>query len=164
MRRILLSMLLTVSVSGLVKAQETTGPVAEGVTKEVMQLEREKVQCFLSTAKSNNNCADWIQKNYADGDLDITNLGGGPRRRTKAEVMDEIRSGQRKFLAFAQTVHVTNVYGKGGDGTAAAMSYIADGTSETNGKRSNFNDFGVDIWVKQGGQWSLVLMNTRIAY
>jgi len=169
MRRILLAMMLAIAVSRVVKSQEATGPVAEGVAKEVMQLEREKAQCLLSTAKGSNNCADWIQKYYADEDLDITSFGGGPRRRSKAVVMEEIRSGKRKLLAFDQTNKVTNVYtatvgGKAGDGTTAVVTYIAHGTSETNGKRSDFNEYCIDVWTKQGGQWFLVLMNTRTAY
>lgn len=178
MRRILLSMLFVISVCGIAKAQgttgpvaettgpvvETTGPVADQAIKEAKQLEVEKVQCFQSTAKGGSNCADWIEKNYAREDLDITRLGGEPRRRSKAQVVDEIKSGQRKFLDFAQTIHVTNVYGNGGDGTTVVVTYTADGTSENAGKRGTFDDFCIDVWYKQGGKWSLTLMNCRPAY
>jgi hypothetical protein len=164
MRRFLLSMLLVVSAFGVAKAQETTGPVADQATKEVKQLENEKVQCFLSTAKGGSSCSDWIVKNYANEDLDISRLGGEPRRRSKSQVVDEIKSGQRKFLEFSQTIHVMNVYGNGGDGTTVVVTLTADGTSENNGKHGEFDDFCVDIWYKQGGKWSLILMNTRPAY
>ena len=178
MRNFLLCMLLVIGVTPVVNAQvvtgpgtqEATGPGAQAVAKDVLQLEHEKVQCFLSTTKGANNCADWIQSHYADEDLDITNFGGGARRRSKAVVIDEIRSGERKFVTFDQTNKVTNVYAPtaggepGDDGTTVVVAYIANGTSETNGTRSNFNDFCVDVWTKQGGQWSLILMNTRPAY
>lgn len=169
MQRILLAMLLAVAVSGDVNAQEATGPGASAVTKEVLQLEHEKVQCFLSTTQGTNNCADWIQKYYADEDLDITNLGSGPRRRSKAEIIAEVRSGQRKLWAYDQSNRVINVYtpmpdGEAGDGTTVVVTYIATGTSEVDGKRFDFNQFCIDIWTKQGGKWMLVLINTRTAY
>jgi len=167
--RIILLAIVLLSIVGSVKAQEATGPIAESVTKEVLQLEHEKIQCFLSTATANNSCADWLQKHYAAEDLDITSFGGGPRRRSKASVVEEIRSGTRKFVAFDQTNKVTNVYtatvgGKPGDGTTAVVTYLANGTSETNGRRSDFKEYCIDIWTKLDGQWVLVLMNTRPAY
>lgn len=165
---LIVTLLIAVLTWGL-SAQEASGPVAAAVTKDVLQLEHEKVQCFASATAGTNNCAEWFQEHYADEDLDITTFGAGPRRRSKSVVIRELQSGKRKFVTFNQSNKTVNIYtpapgGEAGDGTTAVITYTAVGTSETDGKRADFDDFCIDVWTKQGGRWLLVLMNSRTAY
>jgi hypothetical protein len=164
MRRILLSMLSGILLVGFAKAQqaETTGETAENVKKEALAIEEEQRKCFLSTTSSDNRCADWIRNHAADGILHFTVEGGDPRSRTKGELVNELESGQRKWFKYEPFGHVVHVYGDGGNGTLAVVTYNVNGDVELYGKRSSVKEFCIDIWKKINGQWWCVLTSTHL--
>ena len=149
MKELSLGVLLLVSSAAFLNAQQVTGEVFETAKKEVLQLEDQQRQCVLS----GSSCADWINKHYAEGALIVTDAAGSPRQSDKAQLMEDLKSGQVKVLANSQSAYLVHVYGSGRDGTAAVVGYNLDETVEISGNRYNAKLFGCDIWHKQNGQW-----------
>ena len=149
MRKLALAILVAVASAGVIKAQQVTGETFETVKKDVLQLEDEQRQCLLS----GSSCADWINKHYAEGALIVSDAAGTLRQGNKAQLLEDLKSGQVKVLANNQSAYLVHVYGSGGDGTAAVVGYNLDETIEIAGNRYNAKLFGCDIWHKQNGQW-----------
>ena len=152
MRRICLSVLLAASVVGLGKAQEqATGDVAERVTKEILDIEQQKVNCFSNVGQLAGWSADWIKWHVADGEIHYTD-----RLRTKDEVMDELRTGMRRNINNVQYNNIVHVYGNGEDGTLAVVTNESKaGIIELYGIRhiGQGTGLGIDIWYRQAGRW-----------
>src|ERR1700681_96087 len=91
MRRILLSMLLAVSLVGLVKAQEMTGDAAENDKKEILKIEQDKLDALRKDGlrKNASAAADWFHR-YDDDGMIMVNLDG--TITTKAEHEPKLRS------------------------------------------------------------------------
>jgi hypothetical protein len=160
MRRSLFSVMLAVSLVGFVKAQETTGDKAEEVKKEILKLEHEKVQALVTNGPA---CADWFDRHEADSDVRIS---GNGTRDTKARAVARMRSEQKKVFSLNQYDEQVHVYGNGGNGTTAVVSYLQVGTrakeqegkpSTDDVKRSTTEGAGTDVWVKLDGQWWFVV-------
>ena len=62
---IFLMAMLALGFAGLARAQETTGPKAEAVKKEILKVEEEKLKAFQSTGTSKNISPDWVKANDA---------------------------------------------------------------------------------------------------
>lgn len=154
MRRIICAMLLSVLVVGLARAQESTGAVATAVIKQIKRLEHDKVQAFLSTTTSHDYCADWIRVHDAEG-IDHTMEDGS--RQTKAQVIAELQTGNRKLSKNDQYNHVYHVYGNGGSGTTVVVSYDSDAVLQYYGKTIRGLGEGTDVWVNVNGKWWFVL-------
>jgi hypothetical protein len=160
MRPVLLSLMLAVSLVGLATAQETTGDAAEQVKKEVLELEHEKVQALVSNGPA---CADWFEHHEAATDVRVSGNGA---RDTKAQAVARMRSQQKRVFSLNQYDEQVHVYGNGGNGTTAVVSYLQVGTraqeqegkpSTDDSKRSTTEGAGTDVWVKVDGQWWFVV-------
>ena len=68
---IFLMAMLALGFAGLARAQETTGPKAEAVKKEILKVEEEKLKAFQSTGTSKNISSDWVKANDAEGIVHI---------------------------------------------------------------------------------------------
>jgi hypothetical protein len=156
MKRILLVALLTGLFGNIVTAQEATGKVAEQVKAEIIQFEHEEELAMMSsTSTTNNYAADWVQRVDAD-DIAFTNPYGV---YTKAELVAQFREGKHKtYSAKAADLHV-RVYGNGGDGTTAVVTYInaSDGTHTGQAERTAIKTRGTDVFIKVDGQWRWVV-------
>jgi hypothetical protein len=157
MKRILLVIALTFTLVGLAKAQEATGQTAEKVKKEILQLEEEKCKVYMSTTGSSPDgsyAADWVARIDAD---DIAFIGVNGRPRTKAEHIAGFRSGKTKvYLCIEHNPHV-RIYGGGGDGTTAVVTYLHEVNDEHDGQRSTTKANGTDVFVKVDGAWRWVV-------
>ena len=154
MRRILLSALLTILLTGVVRAQQTTGEAAEKAKREVMQFEKDKVPLLL---KGGPAFADFFDRVDAD-DVIIINGNGGTI--SKAAHVANRRSGGRKQLSNNQHDHHVYVYD---NGNVAVVTYIGTTKDEMNGKVSTSTVRCADTWVKQGGKWlRIVHANTDL--
>ena len=160
MRRIIFSVMLAVSLAGFAKAQETTGDTAEAVKKEILQLEHEKVQALVTNGPM---CADWFERHEADNDVRIS---GNGTRDSKARAVARMRTAQKRVFSLNQYDEQVHVYGNGGNGTTAVVSYLQVGTrakeqegkpSTDDSKRSTTEGAGTDVWVKVDGQWWFVV-------
>lgn len=160
MRNIIFSMLLAVSFVSFASAQETTGSAAEDVKKEVLKLEHEKVQALITNGPE---CADWFAHHEAENDVRISGNGSTD---SKALAVTRMRTSQKRVFSLKQYDEQVHVYGNGGNGTTAVVSYLQTGTraKEQEGKastedtaRSTTEGAGTDVWVKVDGQWWFVV-------
>jgi len=160
MRRLIFSIMLAVSFVNFAIAQETTGNTADEVKKEVLKLEHEKVQALLANGPM---CADWFEHHEADNDVRVSGNGS---RDSKARAVARMRTSQKRVFSLTQYDEQVHVYGNGGNGTTAVVSYLQTGTraKEQQGKpstddsdRSTTEGAGTDVWVKVDGQWWFVV-------
>src|ERR1700680_179600 len=95
MKKILLSILAVVTVVGVAKAQEATGPATEKVKKEIIQLEREKIKQITTTTTTNDRSiiVNWEKQIDAD-DIDFESANGV--YQTKSEIIDGFATGKHK--------------------------------------------------------------------
>jgi hypothetical protein len=144
MRKILLLVALSVLWTGYARAQQTLGPVAEQVRKEIMTLEREKVPLLLQGGAA---FAEWLEK-VDDVDAVFTGPDGGSNN--KAVQVAKWRNGDVTQNLNYQHDHEVFVYN---NGRVAIMTYV--GTLDVNirGKRVTEIMRAADTWVKQNGKW-----------
>jgi hypothetical protein len=154
MPRILLTILLAVSFVGLVEAQEATGDTAEKVKKEIIQLEHEKEKAYMSTTGSNPYAADWVARVDAD---DIAFFGQNGQTKTKAEHVAGFRSGKSKIYFIKEHDMHVRIYGNGGNGTTAVVTYLHESTGDHQGQRVTVVANGTDVFVKVDGAWRWVV-------
>src|SRR5579872_6135545 len=141
MRKILL---LAVSVSlmlALVRIQvRADSDKAAQVQKEILQLEDERDHALM------NNDADWFERVFAN-DIDY-NSGTG----TKAQIVAQIRSKERKWQAVRHDNYRVRVYGN-----TVVVTYRSGSTMEYQGKVSTNLANTTDVYVKQQGKWLAVV-------
>lgn len=154
MPRIFLFILTVIFVAGPVHAQEATGPVAEKVKKEIMQLEQEKITALLSTTSTKNYAAEWFDRVYVD-DIDHSSSAGIVKN--KAQLLTEFRTGNHRTFRDDQYDWHIRVYGDGENGTTVVVNYVASSDVERNGKRAANKDACSDVFVKLSGAWRMVL-------
>jgi ketosteroid isomerase-like protein len=144
MRRILWLPLATVVLAGLVQGPKLKA--AEGdeeVKKEILELEEKQNQLFLKAD------VNFLARIYADS-IDWTRPTGEPL--TKAQVLANLRSGKEKYNSITHDDLKVHVYGD---------TVVVTGHSTTNlqydGKVFSSPRRFANVWVKQGGQWRLVV-------
>jgi hypothetical protein len=143
MQKVLLIILLAVSMVGVVKAQGAPGAKPdqnEEIKKEILKLENERDRALM------NNDADWFERVFAD---DIDYNGGTV---TKAQIVGEIRSKERKWQAVRHDDYRVRVYGN-----TVVVTYRSGSTMEYKGKVSTNLANTTDVYVKQGGVWRAVV-------
>jgi ketosteroid isomerase-like protein len=151
MYRIILTILFVVATSGLVHAQGNIGKHSdhdEETKKQILALEQEKVQAL---ERSGPFAAEWFELHFAD---DIDYVNGNGVSFTKAQTVEEFRSGARKLrLVHHDDFHV-NVYGK-----TAVLSYRGNDIMERNGKVGNRELVRTtDVYVQQDdGAWRIAV-------
>ena len=152
MRRFLLPTLSAFLWTGVVHAQEITGPKADEVRKEILKIEDEKVAGLLH---GGSEPVDWIRQYDAD-DVAQTNIDGSSP--SKAEIEAGLQPGVFKMHSMKQDEHRFHVYD---NGNVAVVTYHALGVLERNGKVTNRESRFTDVWVKQNGAWLRVLHAER---
>jgi non-ribosomal peptide synthetase component F len=143
MRKSFVMMVLAFSILGVLKVQRTLGARAnqdEQIQKEVLKLENERDRALM------NNDADWFERVFAD-DMDY-NSG----TVTKAQIVAEIRSKERKWQAVRHDDYRVRVYGN-----TAVVTYTSGSTMEYKGKVSTNRANTTDVYVKQAGVWRAVV-------
>jgi hypothetical protein len=153
MKRIFLVFMLAFGFAGLVSAQETTGPNAEKVKKEILKLEEEKLKAFQSTATSNNISPDWVRNNDAEA---IVHINADGTEDTKAGLVKDLEKHERILHSLRYGPQNIRVYGDGENGTTAVTTYPTFDDIEVYGKRTNSEHYSLDVWVKRDGKWWFV--------
>ena len=157
MQKLLLSMLLAVSLAGFVKADDImmTGPVAEKVKKEIVDLLMEDLKAF---DKGGNVAADFIDRHEVDSILYLNAGGGGNQQLTKAQRVQEWRNGSRKILSHSRHDIRVRVYD---NGNVAVADFINDQATHSNGKDQTPGSIHVlRVYVKNNGIWRTVVFDT----
>ena len=154
MRQIFLFVLLMTLSVGSIRAQEATGPTAEKVKKEIMQLEQEKIKALLSTTSTKSYAAEWFDRVYTD-DIDHSSSSGAVKN--KAQLLADFREGNHRTYRDDQYDWHIRVYGDGESGTTVVVNYIASSDVERNGHRAASKDACSDVFVKLNGTWRMVL-------
>jgi hypothetical protein len=152
--RTLLLVLLVVIPVGSAWAQEASGPTAEKVKKEIMQLEQEKIKALLSTTSTKNYAAEWFERVYVD-DIDHSSASGTVKN--KAQLLAEFRTGNHRTYRDDQYDWHIRVYGDGDNHTTVVVNYVASSDVERNGHRAANKDACSDVYVKLNGAWRMVL-------
>jgi len=144
-QRLILSILLVVLLPGMVKAQGgTSAATEEEIKKEILKLEEERDQALMK------NDGDWFERVFAD---DIAYTDGSGSMLTKAQVVGEIRSRERKWQAVRHDEYRVRVYGN----DTAVVSYRSNSTMERQGKVTTTLARTTDVYVKRDGKWQDVV-------
>jgi hypothetical protein len=153
MKRILLFSLLGFGLAGFVQAQETTGPKAEAVKKEILKIEEEKLKAFQSTGTSKNISPDWVKSNDAEA---IVHINADGTEDSKAGLVKDLEKGNRILHSLRYGPQNIRVYGDGGNGTTAVTTYPTFDDIEVYGHRTKSEHYSLDVWVKRDGKWWFV--------
>jgi ketosteroid isomerase-like protein len=142
-RRVLILPLLTVALMGSIRAQGTVRNQADAETeKEVLEVERQKDQAIR------NRDMAVLDRIYVD---DLAFANGRGKVLTKAQHMEEIRSGNVKYLNSDRSDFHVHVYG----GTAV-LTGRENSTVEYHGKTISSPRQFITVYVKLDGQWRYV--------
>lgn len=152
-KQFFLFFVLAFGLAGIVKAQDTKGPNAEKVKKEILKLEEEKLKAFQSTGTANNICPDWVRDNDAEN---IVHINADGTEDTKAGLVKDLEKHDRILHSLRYGPQNIRVYGDGGNGTTAVTTYLTFNDIEVYGKRTNSEDYSLDVWVKRDGKWWFV--------
>lgn len=142
LQRLLLAVLLTVSLFGLVQAQELTGDKAEQVKKDILKIEEERSQALEMGDVA------VLDRILAD-DYVYVNVFG--ELHTKAQRFSTIRSGAAKHESLTEDDFQVHVYGD-----TVVMTGRASGLVNYRGKVNNKARRFTNVYMKQGGKWRLL--------
>lgn len=143
MGKILVAMLFAILVAGGVQAQSSMENTSNAeIEKEILQVEHQRDQALLHRDMA---VLDSIQ---AD---DLTFVNGRGAVLTKAQYMDEIRSGRIKFLTFEQGDYRFHIFGD-----MVVFTARNTGAVEVHGKIERTPRRFTMVYVKQNGQWKFV--------
>lgn len=156
--RIVVGILLVGSIGGVAKAQEAKGEMAERVKKEILRLEDEKAKALMSTSSDEPHAAEWLQRVDAD---DMAYVRPDGTMLTNTELIAQFRGGIHKTYSVKTFNQHVRVYGNGGDGTTAVVTYINESDGEHNhgshGERYANRTMATDVFFKANGVWRYVL-------
>ena len=154
MRKILSSMLMAVSLAGLVKANDImmTGPNAEAVKKEILDLLlNEDIKAF---DKGGNAAGDYIDRHDVDS---ILYLGGMNENVTKAQRVKEWRNSDRRIVKHRRYDVRVRVYD---NGNVAVVDFMNDLVAHYHGKDlAPTTSHVLRVYVKNNGVWRTIVFD-----
>jgi ketosteroid isomerase-like protein len=146
MQRLAFTILLTLCLVGVIKAQESAGNTAEPdeqVKKEMLKYENDVVEALL---KGGSVAADFFDRTNAE---DMVSNG---KMSSKAAFLDAWRSGAHKQLSVDHHDFRVHVYGN-----TAVVTFSGNNTTDNKGKISHSSYMDTDVLVKQKGVWQRVV-------
>jgi len=142
-RRILMLPLLTVALVASTRAQATVRNQTNAETeKEVLEVERQKDEAV----RSRDIAA--LEGIYAD---DLAFVNGRGQVVTKAQHLEEIRSGNVKYLSSNKSDYHVHLYGN-----TAVLTGRENSIVEYHGKTISSPRQFITVYVKLDGQWKYV--------
>jgi len=148
MQRLAFTILVTLCLVGLVKAQGSAGNTAEPdeqVKKEMLKYENDLVDALR---KGGSVAADFLNRVDADDEVLVSN----GRMSSKASLVDGWRSGDHKQLSVDHHDFSVHVYGN-----TAVVTFSGNNTTDNKGKISHSSYIDTDVLVKQNGVWRRVV-------
>jgi len=142
MKQLFLIALLTVSLVAVTPGQETTGNKQEGdIEKEIVEIEHQRDQAIQDRDMS------VLDRIHID-DFTFVNTRG--RVLSKAEYLDEIRTGALKFLSFQQDDYHFQIYRD-----TVVLTGRSSGVVEYHGKVNQVPRRFTIVYVRDHGRWRL---------
>ena len=148
MQRLAFTILLTLCLVGVIKAQERAGNTAEPdeqVKKEMLKYENDLVEALQ---KGGSVAADFLNRVDADDEVLVSN----GKMSSKASLVDGWRSGDHKQLSVDHHDFRVHVYGN-----TAVVTFSGNNTTDNKGKISHSSYLDTDVLVKQKGVWRRVV-------
>jgi ketosteroid isomerase-like protein len=148
MQRLVVTILLTLSLVGFVKAQENPTSKAdtdEEVKKEMLKYENDLVDALR---EGGSVAADFLNRVDTDDEVLVSN----GKMSTKANLVDGWRSGEHKQLSVDHYDFRVHVYGD-----TAVVTFSGNNVTENKGKVSHSSYVDTDVLVKQQGVWRRVV-------
>jgi hypothetical protein len=139
-RLIVVCALLMLSVPGSASAAGQTGEAKN--ESEIRQLENRRFQAMLKVD------TDELNRILAD-DLTYTHSSGGVD--TKSQLIDSLKSGERKYQAIEPQDLKVRLYG-----SAAVVTGRARLKTVSKGQESDFRVQFTDVYAKKKGHWQMV--------
>ena len=154
MERYLILIVCAVSLISFGKAQDPSGQTGQAteaagaIEKEIIALEHEKVEAMRQGGAV---ASDWFVRHYAE---DIDYISGNGASFTKAQTVDEFRSGERKLRRLNHDQVRVRVYGS----NTAVLTYRGDDIMDRKGKITGGVVRTTDVYVKQeDGVWRIAV-------
>jgi Domain of unknown function (DUF4440) len=150
MRSSLGSMVLALSLVGVVKAQDSSWKRAEKqpeAEKELVKYENDLVQAVL---KGGSAAADFFDR----GDAEDQDLLLNGKESTKARHVEEWKTSSRKMVSIKHSEYLVRVYG---NGSTAVVTYRGHNQELKSGKVTDSYYRNTDVFAKQNGMWLRVL-------
>jgi hypothetical protein len=148
MQRLAFTILLTLGLAGVIRAQEKAGNTAEPdeqVKKEMLKYENDLVEALR---KGGSVAADFLNRVDADDEVLVSN----GKMSSKASLVDGWRSGDHKQLSVDHHDFRVRVYGN-----TAVVTFSGNNTTDNKGKISHSSYIDTDVLVKQKGVWRRVV-------
>jgi hypothetical protein len=148
MRPILLSLLVVISLPGLLRGQTMTGNQAKKIKDEIVKLEEEKASIIL---KGGSIAADYYDRFYGDDEAYLSSAKGS---RTKSDIVHDWRAGVPKVLSTKHYDFNVRVYD---NGNTAVVTYRATGVMQLKDQApKGYDEQTLEIFVRQNGNWRVV--------
>jgi hypothetical protein len=131
--------LLALSLPSTSRADQAGGGKAES---EIRQLEARRIQAMLKvdTEELNRLLADDLTYTHSSGQVD-----------TKSQLINSLKSGERKYLMIEPQGVKVRLYG-----AAAIVTGLAKLKTFSKGQESNFQVQFTDVYAKKKGHWQMV--------
>ncbi|MBZ5647466.1 MAG: nuclear transport factor 2 family protein [Acidobacteriia bacterium] len=154
MRKLVLSLCLTLMLlavgHGYTAIAQTTQAAVGNAQQEIKTLQGQLVQAILKSDTS------FLEKYYAD---DYIAIHGDGKLTTKAQEIDNFKSGVTKYDSITVREAKIRIYGD-----TAVVNALASVTTIVNGKPFSGDVRNTRVWVKDNGNWKLVVFQTtRVA-
>jgi len=154
MRTLALSQCLTLMLlalgQGYTAVAQTTEDAVRNAQQEIKALQAQDVQAILKSDTS------VMEKYYSD---DYIAIHGDGKLTTKAREIENFKSGVTKYDSITVREAKIRIYGD-----TAVVNALASIRATFNGKAYTGDVRNTRVWVKQNGNWKLVLFQaTRVA-
>jgi ketosteroid isomerase-like protein len=150
MRSVLMLSLVTLAIHGIVGGQKTDGANANAdIEKQILKIDDEKDHAMQRYVASHGEAGGAeLDQIYADDLVFVTTHGA---LLSKAQRMEDLRSGNLKFISFGRDSYDLHVYGDTVVMTGRATSEVI-----YQGKVNKAPRRFTNVYIKLGGQWRLV--------
>jgi ketosteroid isomerase-like protein len=135
---------------GSTAVAQTTEATVRNAQQEIKTLQGQLLQAILKSDTS------VMEKHYSD---DYIAIHGDGKLTTKAEEIEHFRSGVTKYDSITVREAKIRTYGD-----TAVVNTLASVTTLVNGKRFSGDVRNTRVWVKDSGNWKVVVFQTtRVA-
>lgn len=148
MRIFLLSLVATLTLAGVLGAQPVSPETTEQVTKEIMEIEHQKVAAL---GKGPAAISEWFERYSAD---DIAHTDPISGVRSKAQCIAEFQSGKLKVTPTTTYGYQVRVHG---NGNTAVLMYRTKNVVQRGDNTYTHEQFITDVYSKENGVWQRIV-------